>query len=940
MGQVSLRQYLKQVEGLIDEGKQDEALAHVRHILTQYPKNAAAYRALGRVLVAQSKWEEAGDVLRRALAVLPTDFVAHEQLSLVYENQGKLDEALYHIERAFDQQPNDKDVIARLRRLYTKQRGVNVEKLQLTAGAVANQYIANNNPQPAIDLLRKTLQRSPERVDLRLSLARALWLAEERVDAAETAMDVLKVLPYALIANRILAELWLAEGRPSDAQRYLSRIEEVEPYLALQLATGSAPDDGCTIEELDYQRLLKQQLSTANPDWLAQLSDAPAAQDDALPLLDDQPNLVNETFKGDLPDDVLRRIESLRGTATDETVVVKQPAGKTGLTGLFDDIVSDDTADDLSWLEDLADADSQTAPAKSGRVSTGLTGMLSALQDDSPVEVDDSWLNDLNDFDDIFSPASAQTAQDSKPDFLADIPDAAPQHPQSGRVPTGLTGYFSEESGDFDAVLDDTPRGDVLEEEDPLAWMQQTTASAVDPNDPLAWMKDSGIEYDENAVNPYEAQLDLDEADMFTPQDEDPLAWMKEAGIEFNDEPAEDTPAAQASGWSLDDEAFDLEEMMALDALTTDEQATVAQDWQRDMLNDDDELSGWDAEEEDDLAWLSDPEVLANAQTEDALQAEEGIPSDLDWMLDSSAEDFTWQTELEDETSAPDLFGDLEIEEQPAADANSFGFSTSELQDFAPADETPDWMSEFATDEPQAQAVADDFAFGDDETPDWMSEFATEEPQAQAVADDFAFGDDETPDWMSEFATDEAGDDFAFAEESVAVASAALPMLDDELVDTAPASNAPDWLNAMVPGVDVSDAPIDTESLADEQVETLATQRKRGEFSAVNEGFDWLLDIVAQEEQHVAPAGAPAAPPPLRSLAAASAPATVPSAPTPAPVAVPPPLPFGDDVPELKPLRRFVFSKLPKWIEASKTQDKSDDFDIDDDFDFDDDFTK
>ena len=79
---------------------------------------------------------------------------------------------------------------------------------------------------------------------------------------------MLETLPYCVEANRILTTLWLDEGRPSDAQRYLEQIQEVEPYLALQLVQSDAPDDDdFQIAELDYQRIAEANLASAQPDW-------------------------------------------------------------------------------------------------------------------------------------------------------------------------------------------------------------------------------------------------------------------------------------------------------------------------------------------------------------------------------------------------------------------------------------------------------------------------------------------------------------------------------------------------------------------------------------------------------------------------------------------------------------------------------------------------
>ena len=49
---------------------------------------------------------------------------------------------------------------------------------------------------------------------------------------------MLKVLPDCLEANRIMAALWLSFDRPSDAQRYVNRLELVDPYLAVEVVQG------------------------------------------------------------------------------------------------------------------------------------------------------------------------------------------------------------------------------------------------------------------------------------------------------------------------------------------------------------------------------------------------------------------------------------------------------------------------------------------------------------------------------------------------------------------------------------------------------------------------------------------------------------------------------------------------------------------------------
>src|SRR5664279_2528862 len=253
MPEISLKEYFAKLNTRLAANAADEVIHHCRHILQSYPKNVTAYRLLGRALVLNGRWEEGRDALRRVLSVIPDDYAAHLSLSEANERMDRPDEAIWHLERALEQRPNDKDLIEALRGLYRRYRHVENLKIQLTAVAVARQNLRGGNYAQAIDTLRNALTRMKDRLDLKLLLAQILWQNGSEEEAAEIALEVLKVLPDCLEANKIMAKLWLSVDRPSDAQRFVSHLESVDPYLAVELVQGSAPDDDVfRIDELDY----------------------------------------------------------------------------------------------------------------------------------------------------------------------------------------------------------------------------------------------------------------------------------------------------------------------------------------------------------------------------------------------------------------------------------------------------------------------------------------------------------------------------------------------------------------------------------------------------------------------------------------------------------------------------------------------------------------
>ncbi|MCS7071228.1 MAG: hypothetical protein NZM00_06965, partial [Anaerolinea sp.] len=282
MSEISLRAYLNRLDTLLNSGAADEVIHHCRQILRTYPKNVAAYRALGRALLLNGRWEEAGAAFRRVLSVIPDDYHANLGLSEVYDHLRKADEAIWHAERAYEQEPSRQDVLDAVRSLYRRYRNIDNARVQLTSSALARQALRNRQYEQALETLRSALNRMSDRLDLKILLARTLWEMGDQVQAAEIALEVHEKLPDCIDTNQILTRLWLDVQRPSDAQKYLNRIEAVDPYLALELVTGSpVSDDAFKVEELDYRISAQSELVTSRPEWLQNLGETVSADPSA-----------------------------------------------------------------------------------------------------------------------------------------------------------------------------------------------------------------------------------------------------------------------------------------------------------------------------------------------------------------------------------------------------------------------------------------------------------------------------------------------------------------------------------------------------------------------------------------------------------------------------------------------------------------------------------
>lgn len=787
MAEISLKEYLSRVDNLLKAQASDEVVHHCRHILQYFPKNVAAYRALGVALADRSRWNDVAEVFRRVLSVFPDDETAHLGLSEAYPHMGKYDDAIWHLERAFEQEPNNDEIINKLRELYLRVRNVEYPKVQLTAGAVARQYARNGLYDQAMNTLNQALERTPDRYDLRLLLAQILWESGYRMDAAETALDVLGALPDCLQANRILTELWLSEGRPSDAQRYLSRIEALDPYLALELAHGQPPpDDVLKLQELDYERAAKRELTTSAPDWIGELG------------------------SGDSAD----------WMASFKETPAQQSQGDTPIGESLETAVPED------WLTDFEAEQPKTSTVPPPRKRSGTTGLLASLDVPEPAPpAEEIALPDAGELSaaDLFPIESEQAAGEAALDLF---PTEAEQAALEAHPPD----FFEELAAE--PAQPGAPAAD-----DPLAWLHQSGVQLVEDAEPAApdplGADEEFVLQDPDKANPlawlqgYGEEVVPDEGGLQSPTEEaDALAWLHQSGVETEDEEptASDfqvaAPASQADvqdeallDWLADESVLD--EMLDMEALSTGTLKAVNVD----QPPGDDEMAG-----------AAEVEAVQEVEMPDDNEfnwLDEQQPEEQPAAGDSGAD---WLTQPEEEAAEPAPVTDDWLAAAPVEESSAGGADLDWLAEPTSQADIPDWMAEMpATPEPPqsvedtgAEWLAEPEATTAD-TPNWLDEMT---PASQEAAQPV-----ETPDWLSAAAPEPAGET-----EAPQSADSGFDWLSGsaEPAAEAPAPEGADWLSEMMPPEEA-------------QSETVSEWESQTEPEVAAEPTDWLTAMAAPE---------------------------------------------------------------------------------------------
>ncbi len=228
MGLVGLHQYLDRVEELLEARQVGEAIAHCHHILQQEPRHLDTIRLLGRILLEQHNYQDALNVFVQVLRADPEDLIAHAGRGLAYKEEGDYSKAIWHMERAAEIDAYNSSVQVELANLYKVAASVKSEKRDLTLAAMARLHIVTGRYSQAERELQELIKRSPDRYDLKVLLAEALFLDKRIEAAAASSSKILKVLPDCIKPNSILGLAYIQHNEKQSAQKIASKLAPIK----------------------------------------------------------------------------------------------------------------------------------------------------------------------------------------------------------------------------------------------------------------------------------------------------------------------------------------------------------------------------------------------------------------------------------------------------------------------------------------------------------------------------------------------------------------------------------------------------------------------------------------------------------------------------------------------------------------------------------------
>ncbi|MCB8967586.1 MAG: tetratricopeptide repeat protein [Ardenticatenaceae bacterium] len=762
MATIILREYLDQINQLIEEGRYSEASQHCHYILQAHPRHIDTYRALAKSLLEQRQYKDARDIFQRVLSADPSDFIAHVGLAFINRDEGQLEQAVWHMERAYEVEPHNAAIQEELLELYRAHHGQRPQKLSLTGASLAWLYFRGELYQLAVTELRKILQERADRIDLKVLLAEALWRDGQRMDAVNVCLQVLDKLPNCVQVNAILAEIWLLTGRIDEAQTYLQRLQDLtlvnqadyDPETAVFRAFTlvGAPDlpETMTIEYFD-ETVSVAQNGKGKVDWL------------------DEADTVLEGGEYSWLQDLGTGTDELE--ETDQEISEAEWAESSTSSGLLEsdwfgeETISSATQtsyedEGVDWLQDMAmsEQDGDVVVDEAGEpISTPsgiVAGMANWLDADTEEDGVPDWLAGSSDAE--YEPIHLNPADTA--DWLADLADEEADEPDDSGVSTGHTDWFTDPVQQTDELSAARPvESDWFKEPEDVASSAADSSAAADEMD---WLAETDTDLEPMYLNSMEFAALGNDLAAFSAEDDDEEDELEAAFAEPEPEQGQEPGAA----WSPD--AIPDWLMTAPLQAAANPPAAPKMDVEDDEIEWGGGLADWLSDEvaSDAALEVQDEELPSGVDLEELLDAPElatGLLADESdgesvptWLLsgESELEDVMAPDEPDDDTLVDDLFGDFgsfmdDEEEETAVDL--FADDDMELADSGELDLS------LLSSRPEL-ASTDGFATEEDDLSDWMTGDTYESLEAQLAGEMESPSDDfMMPDWVDEEAADE-----------------------------------------------------------------------------------------------------------------------------------------------------------------------------------------
>ena len=229
MAQVTLREYLQEIEDTISVGHVSDAANKCQQVLAQFPESLEVQRLLGEVYLAQGHMEDAQQALDWILTNDPENVIAYCDRALISERLSDFDTALDCYQQAYELSRGNRGIRQQFNVLSVK---AGQQGFMFSRAGLARLYMRGGLLPQAIQEWDAVLSVNPDRLDARTGLLEAYWREGLYDEAEQLAQQTLQDIPGCTKALLILAHI-TAPKNMQQAKEYVQRAELLDPDLIM-----------------------------------------------------------------------------------------------------------------------------------------------------------------------------------------------------------------------------------------------------------------------------------------------------------------------------------------------------------------------------------------------------------------------------------------------------------------------------------------------------------------------------------------------------------------------------------------------------------------------------------------------------------------------------------------------------------------------------------
>ncbi len=212
------------------EGASDRAVALAEHVIARYPRHASARLVRALKAEADGELDRALEDLRFVTSAEPLNARAAAATARIFERRDDDARAQDEARRVVELVPDVSDSASLESALDIL--GVDADALPMTPGVFARIHLRSGWPGTAERYARRALDEEPDRIDIRLTLAEALWQLNRLSQCEEQCTIIFDRANDCVRAAVMLAHVLAERGRMAEGQDLLGRAGEIDPeYL-------------------------------------------------------------------------------------------------------------------------------------------------------------------------------------------------------------------------------------------------------------------------------------------------------------------------------------------------------------------------------------------------------------------------------------------------------------------------------------------------------------------------------------------------------------------------------------------------------------------------------------------------------------------------------------------------------------------------------------